>query len=68
MTIRDLFALPRPASVAVIGAASRAGSTGAIVISAGITEASGLREKMLDATKPYALCIVRRVFPVEEAV
>lgn len=68
MTIRNLSALPRPASVAVIGAASRAGSTGAVVISAGITEARCLREKMLDAAKPYGLRIVRRVFPVEEAV
>lgn len=44
-----------PAIIADLGAI---GTRCAVVISAGITEANGLRQKMLDAAKPYLLRVV----------
>lgn len=56
----DLAVVMTPAETvpAVIAELGEIGTRCAVVISAGITKANGLRQKMLDAAKPYALRVV----------
>ncbi|AOH83155.1 CoA-binding protein [Sphingomonas panacis] len=49
---------PAPTVPDIIAELGRIGTRCAVVISAGITEANGLRQKMLDAAKPHGLRIV----------
>ena len=56
----DLAVVMTPAATvpSVIADLGRIGTRCAVVISAGITEANGLRQKMLDAAKPHLLRVV----------
>ncbi len=56
----DLAVVVTPADTVpdIIGRLGAIGCRTAVVISAGVTEASGLREAMLDAAKPYMLRVI----------
>jgi acetyltransferase len=53
-----ILAIPAEAVPVAIGELGALGTKAAVVVSAGITEANGLRQAMLDAAKPYLLRIV----------